>query len=329
MAALPALSLTFALLALGWGLLARARSEMWWWVAALDAVPPQVLLPVPLLLAWWALRGRRWVWAGVNVLVAAAFTAAQVGVVLPHGPSGTGASGTPLRVLTLNTDFAGTDPARLAALARRERVDLLTLQEALGRDREAGYEVRVRAAFPGWTLTRHDELLTLSRRPVLASRVITFPRSPHAVLLTRVWVAGQTVTVVNTHLPTLGLLPSASDTRLGRSLPQRVTRRLSVRRDFVEVVERVLRDAPGPVILAGDLNAPPRGELHARLRALGLTDTFQAGGAGFGFTHHARFGHSRIDSLWTRGPLAERVTPLPDRLSDHRALLAALRLPAP
>lgn len=158
---------------------------------------------------------------------------------------------------------------------------------------------------------------------------MTFPNSPHAVLVSSLEVAGQPVTVVNTHLPTLSLLPSSSDTRLGRSLPERVTRRLAVRRDFVEVMARVGRDTSGPLILAGDLNAPPRGELHARLRRLGLTDAFATGGTGSGFTHHARFGHSRIDYVWTRGVQAERAASLPDVLGDHRAVLAELRLAGP
>lgn len=42
---LPLLSLTFAALALAWGLLARARSETLWPGAVLNLVPPQVLLP--------------------------------------------------------------------------------------------------------------------------------------------------------------------------------------------------------------------------------------------------------------------------------------------
>ncbi|GBF05382.1 hypothetical protein DAERI_040142 [Deinococcus aerius] len=326
---LAALSLLFAALTLAWGLLARARSETWWPVATLDLVPPQVLLPLPLWLAWRALRGRRWNWAALNVAVAAAFTVGQVGLVPPRFPSGTEGKGSSLRVLTLNTDFAGAHPARLAALARRERVEVVTLQEALDRNRKAGYTARVRAAFPGWTLVRHDELITLSRLQVHSSRVVSFPRSPHAVLVTSVGVSGRTVTVVNTHLPTLGLLPSASDVRLGRSLPKRVSRRLAVRRDFVGVMESILRATPGPLVLAGDLNAPPHGELHAHLSALGLIDAFLAGGLGFGFTHHARFGHSRIDYIWTQGARVERASALPDLLSDHRALLADLRLPPP
>ncbi|MBB5235451.1 endonuclease/exonuclease/phosphatase family protein [Deinococcus budaensis] len=323
---LPALSLLFAALALAGGLLARAHSETCWWVAVLDLVPPQALLPVPLLLAWRASGRRRWGWAAFNVAVALAFTVGQVGAVLPDRLAGAAQRGAPLRVLTLNANFAGADPTRLAALVRQERVDVLTLQETLDRGRDAGYGARVQAALPGWSLARHDELVTLARWPLRESRAVTFPSSPHAVLVTSLEVAGRDVTVVNTHLPTLALLPSPSDTRLRRTLPQRVARRLTVRREFVGVVAGLLRGAPGPLILAGDLNAPPRGELHARLHALGLTDAFQAGGTGLGFTHHARFGHSRIDYVWARGVQAERALALPDVLSDHRAVLAELRL---
>lgn len=315
-------------MALAWGLLARARSETWWWVAGLDLMPPQVLLPVPLLLAW-ALRRQGWGWPALNLAVAVAFSATQVGLVLPRpspAPEVHAVEGPSLRLLTLNADFAGTDPARLATLVQGGGVDVLVLQEALSRDRNAGYEARVRAALPGWFLARHDELITLSRWPLRDTRAVPFPRSPHAVLATTVETPAGPLMVVNTHLPTLGLLPSESDTRLGRSLAERVSRRLAVRRDFVEVVGGLLRDAPGPLVLAGDLNAPPRGELHVRLRSLGLTDAFAAEGTGFGFTHHARLGHSRIDYVWTRGLTTAQASALPDVLSDHRVLTVSLLL---
>ena len=97
---LPALSLAFALLALAWGLLARARSETWWWVAALDVVPPQVLLPLPLGLAWVALRRRSWNWAALDFAVLLACTTFQVCFEGAQIRSGTEANGLPLLVLS-------------------------------------------------------------------------------------------------------------------------------------------------------------------------------------------------------------------------------------
>lgn len=310
---------------LGWGLLARTRSESAWPVAVLDLVPPQLVLPLPLLGLWGSLRRGRWGWAGLHAAVFGALLCWPVGLTLnlPVPP----ASGTPLRVLTLNTEFASSPPEEIARLARREKADVVFLQEALDRARDfVSYAAALRRAFPGWTLTRHDELVTLSRLPVLESRPAPFPGSPHALLLTRVDAWGQAVTLLNVHLPTTGVLPSASDALRRRTLPERVERRLAVRRAFLERLGALLEEAPGPVILAGDLNASPRGELTARLRALGLTDAFARSGQGFGFTHAASFGHSRIDYVWSRSAWTVSARVLPERLSDHRALAASFSL---
>ena len=40
------LSLAAALLTVLWSVLARLRSETWGWVAVLDLIPPQLLLPL-------------------------------------------------------------------------------------------------------------------------------------------------------------------------------------------------------------------------------------------------------------------------------------------
>lgn len=316
-------SLAPAITLLGWGLLARAHSERLWPVAVLELLPPQVLLPLPLLGLW---RSRRRPgWTALHAAVLGGLLCWPVGWVF-GGPV-PAVAGPRLRVLTLNTEFASASPGQVAALARREEADAVFLQEALSRDRQfVPYAAALRRAFPGWTLTRHDELVTLTRLPVLETRAVAFPGSPHALLLTRVDAWGQAVTLLNVHLPTTGVLPSASDRARRRTLPERVERRLAARRAFLERLGTLLEEAPGPVLLAGDLNASPRGELAARLRALGLSDAFARAGSGFGFTHAARFGHARIDYVWSRGAVPTAARVLPERLSDHRALAARLVL---
>lgn len=79
-------------------------------------------------------------------------------------------------------------------------------------------------------------------------------------------------------------------------------------------------------MLAGDLNAPARGELQGLLRAAHLSDAFRQAGAGFGFTYAARLGFSRLDYVWGDGVVFTQARPLPDRLSDHRPLLARFGL---
>lgn len=319
-------SLLFLAVAFGWWWVTRTHAGSWWWAAALNVVPPQVLLPWPIFLVWQAARAKKRGWVLLNVLASAVFTVSVVGLLLPRAEPQP--AGVPLTLLTLNTNFASTNPEQLAQVAVREGVQVITLQESLNRQFQAGaYEAQVRAAFPGWNVARHDELLTLSKLPILGTKVVTFPNSLHAVLVTEVRVQGQAIRVVNAHLAAPKLLPSASDRAMGRNLQQRMEFTLAIRRDFQKVAGGLIRENPLPLLIAGDLNAPPRGGVWYQLRSLGLRDAFLQAGKGFGFTHHALFGHSRIDYVWLRGAKAEEARPLRDLLSDHRALLVKVVLP--
>ncbi|WP_291424330.1 endonuclease/exonuclease/phosphatase family protein [Deinococcus sp.] len=324
-------SLLFVLVALGWWWVTRTHAGSWWWAALLNMAPPQLLWPWPLLLAWRAARVGKRGWVVVNLLAAALFTVSTVGFVLPRAPRAPGA-GRPLTVLSLNTNYASAPATKVAELALREGAQVVTLQEALDRQRSGkAFETQLRAAFPGWNVVRNDELLTLAHVPVLGWQVIKFPHSPHTLLLTRLRVEGQTVTVVNTHLTTFPLplpLPQKGG-RPVRTLQQRTEHQLQVRWDFQTVMAGLLRHSADPLVLAGDLNTPARGGVVHPLRFLGLSDAFAEAGTGFGFTHWAYLGHSRLDYIWLRGLQAQYAAPLPDLVSDHRALIARLRLPDP
>ncbi len=324
-------SLLFAAVAAVWWWATRTHAGSWWWAAVLNMVPPQILLPLPLWLAWRAARLRKRGWVILNLLGALLFTVSTVGYVLPRAARAQ-AEGVPLTVMTLNANYASASPSRLAEVALREGVQVLTLQEALDKSGEAQtFEQALKAAFPGWTLVRHDELLTLSRLPILDSQVLRFPHTPHAVLLTHIRNEGQTVTVANTHLPTAGLLPNSSDRQLGRGLPERMERGLELRWDFQTLVAAIMKQNAGPFVLAGDLNTAARGGVVNQLRFLKLRDTFSEGGSGFGFTHYALplLGHSRIDYVWVRDLAVKQASVQRDLLSDHRAYVVRLLLPAP
>ena len=319
-------SLLFILLACGWWWVTRTHAGSRWWVAVLNVIPPQVLLPLPLLMAWLAFRTKKRGWVILNILSAAIFTVSVVGFLLPRAERKL--NGTPLTFLTLNTNYAGTDPAGLAQVALREGVQVITLQEALNRQLNPGqYEQRLRAAFPGWSVTRYDELVTISKFPILNTKSVKFPNSDHAVFITQIRAQGQIVNIVNTHLPAPKLRASTSDTAQNRNLQERMQLTLDIRRDFQKVIGGIIRTDDHPLIIAGDLNAPPRGGVWYQLRSLGLRDAFMQAGRGFGFTHHALIGHSRIDYVWLRGAKAQQTRTLRDLMSDHRAIVVNIMLP--
>lgn len=105
----------------------------------------------------------------------------------------------------------------------------------------------------------------------------------------------------------------------------------------IKDAERVLsaaRHDPHPCILAGDFNAPSLGRIH-RLITHEMTDTHQAAGDGFGFSfpgvtrNPLSFGGPwlRIDYIFhdPRWQTLQCITE-PDRPSQHRAVVARLRL---
>ncbi len=62
------------------------------------------------------------------------------------------------------------------------------------------------------------------------------------------------------------------------------------------------------VILQGDLNMEPNNPLYKRWAGVGLQDAFVAKGSGDGLTISATDRRSRIDYIWSRGPLLKGLT---------------------
>ncbi|GGM13190.1 endonuclease/exonuclease/phosphatase family protein [Deinococcus aerophilus] len=329
--AVAGLSVALVLIAVGWGWLARQYSETWWWVATIDLMPPQMLMVAFAALAWAAWRERRLLWVLWNVVFAAAFLVLQVGLVVPLGRVAQAeAPPSALTLMTLNTWDAAAQASELAGMARRQGADIIALQEARKKNQDgSAYAASLRAAFPGWTLVRQGELLTLSRLPIVKTSVVALQDSRHLLLVTRIQTDSGPLTVVNVHLPTLALLPRAQLPGDPKTLRERVKWRLGIRQALPRALDSVQADAAGPLVLAGDLNAPAWGELHALLRQRGLQDAFREAGSGFGFTFRAGLGFLRLDYVWGQDVRFIKTRALSDGVtSDHRVLLVRLALPA-
>lgn len=101
-----------------------------------------------------------------------------------------------------------------------------------------------------------------------------------------------------------------------------------------------------PAVLLGDFNMGPRHPGYARLKRMGLTDAFVAGGSGRGWTFPIRLGVAgtgpdrehrrkvwtlpikRFDHIWHTPDLAtEKAWIGPDAGSDHASVMARILLP--
>ncbi|MDO4247118.1 MAG: endonuclease/exonuclease/phosphatase family protein, partial [Deinococcus sp.] len=249
-----------AWLSLGMVVAAWALGE---WVAErtlltllLAYAPPLVwLFPALLALVWTLygrLRGRR---RGVGLALLALGLALWGAGLLHWRPQGDGK----LRVLTYNV-ARGTlgRPEQILKTLKAADADVILLQET--NFIPAGYAERLSAGLPGYGSRRGHEVWTFSRLPVVGERQILLPGSRRVLLQTELRRPdGTRLTVINAHLHTV-LVSSALR---GRWDEVRTTARA---RDWeVNELCRLAAAVPGPVLLGGDLNTPPRGLLYRRL----------------------------------------------------------------
>lgn len=265
-----------------------------------------VLATLPAL-AWalWRRRGRR-------VALAALLLAAWGAGLLHWPPQQPGT----LRVVTFNVlGGARTTPDELAARLRSLDADVLLLQES--RFVQPEFRAAFLRALPGYAVAEASEVMTLTRLPLLGRRSEALPGNRRELLVTRLDWQGEPLTVVNAHLGTVQV-----SSVLAGDLA-RVRRTRDARAAQVELLRAVAAGTPGRVLLGGDLNTPPRGQVYRDLRAAFGPDAHDLAGRGPGCTFPSL--HLRIDHLMGRGLTATRAQVLPWTLSDHRPLLVEYR----
>ncbi len=236
--------------------------------------------------------------------------------------------------MTWNIAAGHGDLSRIADVIRAERPDVLGLQEVdvhwsersgfadqpADLAKATGMEARFGAIYqmagaPGAPLREYG-LAILSRHPIVAFQnhpiprlstqtAETEPRSMPGFLDALIEVRGQRIRVFNTHLDY-------------RADPR-------VRELQVAAMRDRLRGVQEPVVLVGDLNAPPSAPALAPLFAR-LTDVWRDA-RDPGFTYPASRPVRRIDYVLTAGAIrgtAARV--VATKASDHRAVIADLVL---
>ena len=166
--------------------------------------------------------------------------------------------------------------------------DVLCLQDARGiRNTRAAAHLKTQH------IAMFGQYVVASKFPIIESTVgdISYDRETHTYLRVRLDVLGRDVTVFTAHLVTprdaLSPLRSPAFWRLAVSeIRRNQAQRMQQARQLAEDARRV----DGPLIIAGDLNAPPASLVTRMLTDLGLVDAFSAAGRGYGYT----FGHTLL-----------------------------------
>lgn len=239
-------------------------------IAKFAAFVPYGVLAWLLAAALFLSLGRRWFrLLALPCAVALAVQASWLTPYLPHAAPT--ASGSPLRLLSVNVNFGKADPDQLADRLRSERPDVVVLLEiqqplldALAADGVAAdYPYSVGNVPPGWSAVGHESdegTLVLSRTPVRELERLPTPNGQYVVSVER---SGGPVTVIAAR-PRNVLLGMAG-----------------WRGDSAEVARAASAHPHEPLVVAGDFNAVREHATMRPLAALGLRDAAEESGAGW------------------------------------------------
>jgi vancomycin resistance protein VanJ len=298
-----------------------------WWLTCLNLYLPQVAWAAPGVLLCLLTLGldRRFTLAPVLCLAWA--LGPIMGLSLPVGRP-TPSPERAFRVMTYNVKYGRQGVRNVAAEVQAADPDLLLLQDV--------YQGTVaHPALAGFMRTRHVEqegfYVVASRFPLEPIEYRRMGRDWY--VRTAVTIAGQSVAVYNVHLmtPRDGLEALREWSRAG------IDELMDGARDRLDQVEQLNADLDrerGPVLLAGDLNAPPGSLVVRRLRSDRFRDAFETAGRGYGFTYGHRLlvraSYLRIDHiLYTRELVALRTWVGGGAGSDHRPVLSEMALAGP
>ena len=258
---------------------------------------------------------RRWIAAGLGVVVTIAAVAAQLPLFLRETP----AEGVPVRTMSAILYFGLGDPRALVAEAIA-RADVLAVQELtldeVGRLRAAGLE-------------QHFPYHALDARP-FASGVGIWSRFP---IVESHRVPGYELAMVSTRLAIkdVRVNPTVLVAHLSGPWPQPIDDwRTDITRMPSTMRAAAAGAAGGCVIVAGDFNSTLDMKPFRRLLDEGYRDAAEQSGAGWKFTYP---GNSHIppfmgiDHILTSACPATSADTIVLPKSDHRGLLATVSVP--
>ena len=265
-----------------------------WWLSSANLYVPQAIWAVPaaILIPFTVWGARRYSWIPLAAIVWV--LGPIMGFCIPNLFVGKPA-GVRLRVMTYNIK-QGWNRAGVMAEIAREKPDILLIQEWAG-----GLDGSLRKAIPGCSVYSGGQFCVASAmRVTLLEAHSTFSRWLVATPLGH-------ITLYNVHLPSprwgIGMVA-----RQGTDGAESMVKNTKWRLDQMERVSQKVADESGPVIVAGDLNAPSVSLVCRSLTRLRMTDAFGAAGFGYGYTYghvtpiHRNF--ARIDHIFIGGHLA-------------------------
>jgi len=325
-------ALLIALALLNWGGAER------FWPGALNLYLPQILwaLPGVMLALLFFKLDRSLTWLPMLCVLWVLGPVMGLSFALPAPRPAPGSL--PLRVMTWNIKYGYYEVAPLLEELARRDPDVVFFQDAVGCLKGPLGEY-----FKNWQVRSSGQYLIASRYPLSGAKLHELPSSSQkqeSFLTCQMRIGPYPVSLYNVHLktPRRSLNAFRTARRDPWYLPEAIDyfhRNVTLRLVQAATLRASLGKERGPVIVAGDLNAPEASLVCATLRDAGLRDAFSERGTGYGFTYgHFLFKHRlpwfklswmRIDHIMVNaGIVTRRCSSGSGRASDHRPVIADL-----
>ena len=270
----------------------------------LDTFLPWVGLAIPVLGV--AALVRRSATAGVALLVPLAVWGLMFGHLLVPGKGG---GAYDLRVLSHNVDAANPDPAATAQELLSADADVIALEEITSADLKV-YKARFALAYPH--VVSRGTVALWSKYPVEESEAVDVGFAWTRALRAEVSTPEGKVAFYVAHLASV---------RVGTSGFTSNQRNDTIK----QLGQQIAAEKLAGVVVMGDFNGTANDRSLAPITS-GLRSAQGAAGYGFGFTWPAKFPMARIDHIMVRGVTPTRAWVMKATGSDHRPVVAEIRV---
>ncbi|HEU4946227.1 MAG TPA: endonuclease/exonuclease/phosphatase family protein [Kribbella sp.] len=270
----------------------------------LDTFLPWVGLVVPVLAV--AALVRRSATAGAALLVPILVWGYMFGHLLVPGKGG---GPHDLRVLSHNVDAANPDPRGTAQEVLDADADVVALEEITPAALKV-YKAQLASKYPH--VVQRGTVALWSKYPVDESESVDVGFAWTRALRAEVSTPQGTVAFYVAHLASVRVGTS------GFSSGQR-------NQTIAQLGRQIAAEKRAGVVVMGDFNGTANDRSLAPITA-GLRSAQGAAGYGFGFTWPAKFPLARIDHILVRGVVPTKAWVLPPTGSDHRPVVADLRI---
>jgi endonuclease/exonuclease/phosphatase family metal-dependent hydrolase len=225
--------------------------------------------------------------------------------------------GTPLRMVTCNTDGKRLDVAALDEFLEETRPDVVVLQEF------DEVNMRVARRGPDWYARRVEEHVVSTRFPILWAEEVAAPDGMHPPgVRFRLQSPFGPLDVFSVHLESpRGAL---TEVLFGENGRQRIEENAEMRREQTALVSMPAQGSLVPVLVGGDFNTGYESAIYAQYWSA-FTNAFTEAGWGFGRTHRTRKTAVRIDHVLAGPGFRVRACSVgPNVRSEHRPVVAEL-----